>query len=88
MREKLEEADGMLKGLDDCIQELETGNETLEEIHLPLVQHSPPFKPNVVINVNLLIVASQNLQQLKGAVPQDWRMSQWSWLMRKVLTIP
>ncbi|KAK0151847.1 Kinetochore scaffold 1 [Merluccius polli] len=68
LREKLEEADGMLKGLDDCIQELETGNETLEEIHLPLVQHSPPFKPNVVINVNLLIVVSQNLQQLKGAV--------------------
>ena len=32
MRGKMLEADGMLKSLDDCIQELETGNEKLKEM--------------------------------------------------------
>ena len=62
MRGKTEEADGMLKSLDDCIQELETGNETLKEMRRECsVSHSCKF---VIVN----FVVSQNLQQLKKTV--------------------
>ena len=64
MRGKTEEADGMLKSLDDCIQELETGNETLKEMRRECsVSHSSKF-----VIVNFVIVVSQNLQQLKKTV--------------------